>query len=202
VFLGVLAGLSLLAAGCGGSKSPSIASIGTTSSSGAASSTNASGGAAGSGSPSSETQLQQDALAYARCMRADGVPNFPDPEAGGGFLFHAGAGIDPSSPAFRAAQAKCKKLLPNGGPPGPGSTTHPSAQALAQMVNVAQCMRLHGVSDFPDPKTTVPTNPFDGGTGVISDIDGVILVFPSTIDEQSPLFLRAAAACKFPLHNH
>jgi hypothetical protein len=37
---------------------------------------------------------------------------------------------------------------------------------------------------------------------VISNIDGVVLVFPGTIDEQSPAFTRAAAACRFPLHNH
>jgi hypothetical protein len=64
-------------------------------------------------------------------------------------------------------------------------------------------MRQHGVDDFPDPRTSVPSNPFgSGGAGVISDIEGVILVFPSTIDQQSPVFTRAAAACAFPLHNH
>jgi hypothetical protein len=37
---------------------------------------------------------------------------------------------------------------------------------------------------------------------VISDIEGVILIFPSTIDQRSPIFTRAAATCAFPLHNH
>jgi len=204
MFAGALAGLSLLASGCGGSKPPSVASIGTTTSAGAARGTNATSGAASSGSAPSQTQLQQDSLAYAECMRANGVPSFPDPSAGGGFEFQSGGGIDPSSPVFKAAQAKCRKLLPSGGPPGPGSATHPSAQALTQMVKVAQCMRRHGVPDFPDPRTSVPSNPFPAGStgGVISDIDGVILVFPATLDEQSPLFTRAAAACQFPLHNH
>jgi hypothetical protein len=65
-------------------------------------------------------------------------------------------------------------------------------------------MRQHGVPDFPDPRTSVPPNPLgsDSGAGVISDIEGVILIFPSTIDEQAPVFTRAAAACAFPLHNH
>jgi hypothetical protein len=136
-------------------------------------------------------------------MRANGVPNFPDPSAGGGFVFQAGSGVDPSSPAFTAARAKCQKLLPTIGL-APGSTTQPTAQWLAHMVKVAQCMRRRGIPDFPDPKTSVPSNPFPGGSpgGVISDIQGVILVFPSTIDMQSPLFTRAAAACGFPLHNH
>ena len=132
-------------------------------------------------------------------MRSSGVPNFPDPTAGGGFLFHTGAGIDPSSPAFKAAQAKCHKLLPAGGPP---SRTNPSPQTLARFLKVARCMRTHGIPAFPDPRTSVPSNPFGSGAGVISDIEGVILIFPSAIDQQSPAFTRAAAACAFPLHNH
>jgi hypothetical protein len=135
-------------------------------------------------------------------MRANGVPNFPDPAPGGGFVFPAHSGLNPSTPVFRAAQAKCLKLMPGGGPPGPGTQTHPSPQALAQMLTVAQCMRRHGIYDFPEPRTSVPRHPFPGGAGVISDIDGVILVFPATINEQSPQFTHAAAACRFPLHNH
>ena len=42
------------------------------------------------------------------------------------------------------------------------------------MVNVAQCMRRHGIPNFPDPRTSIPSNPRAavGGTGVISNIDG------------------------------
>jgi hypothetical protein len=62
-------------------------------------------------------------------------------------------------------------------------------------------MRRHGITNFPDPRTTAPSRPL-AGTGVISDRDGVILVFPHTIDEQSPLFARAAAVCGFQVTNH
>ena len=134
-------------------------------------------------------------------MRANGVPTFPDP-SGQGFEIQPGSGIDPSSPAFQAAQAKCQKLMPAGGP-APGTVTHPSTQWLAHMVKVAQCMRGHGVPNFPDPTTTVPSPSTLHGGGVISDIDGVVFVFPAaTIDPQSPAFTRAAKACGFPLHNH
>jgi hypothetical protein len=68
------------------------------------------------------------------------------------------------------------------------------------MVKVAQCMRQHGITDFPDPRTTVPSLP--AGGGVISDIEGVIFFFPASTDSQSPAFTRAAKACGFPLHNH
>ncbi len=50
-------------------------------------------------------QLRQE-LAFARCMRAHGVPNFPDPSSSGA---QAGppAGIDPQSPAFQTAARVC-----------------------------------------------------------------------------------------------
>ncbi len=197
------AAAAIVLAGCGGSKSPSVASFATTASSSAPGSTDTSR-ETGSGASGSQTQLQQAVLKFAQCMRANGVHNFPDPSPGGGFVFRAGSGFDPSSPAVKAAQAKCQELLPGGGPPGPGTVTHPSPQWLAHMVKVAQCMRRHGISDFPDPRTSVPSNPFpaDSGGGVISDIDGVILVFPATIDTQSALFTRAAVVCQFPVHNH
>ena len=181
----------LLAAGCGGgTKAPSVASVATT--------TRTTSTAA-----PIETQLQQDALKYSECMRAHGVPSFPDPQPGGGFVFQAGSGVDPSSPAFEAAHAKCQKLMPVPAGLAPGSTSHPSAQWLAQMEKAAQCMRRHGVPSFPDPRTSVPSNPFpSGGSGVISNIQGAIFVFPDTLNVQSPSFVHAAAVCKFPLHNH
>jgi hypothetical protein len=48
-------------------------------------------------------------------MRGHGVPNYPDPITGptGGQAINLGPeGIDPSSPAFQAAQAACEKLFP------------------------------------------------------------------------------------------
>jgi hypothetical protein len=190
----VLATVAALLAGCGGGSSSNegVAHLATNTRS--STTTGDAAASPGSGSP------EAAALAFASCMRSGGVPNFPDPKPGGGFLFHTGAGVDPSSPAFKAAQAKCKKLLP----PGPGSGPPPSAQAVAHMLKISQCMRRHGVPEFPDPRTTVPSNPRAalGGSGVISDIEGVILVFPSTIDQQSPAFTHAATVCAFPLHNH
>ena len=194
--LALLAAAAAALAGCGGSKAnaPAVATVATTTSSAATSGAQATTSSA----PSGPTQLQQQALAYARCMRANGVPRFPDPSGGGGFLFSPGSGVDPSSPAFQAAQAKCRKLLPAG--LTPGSTTHPTAAWLARMVKAAQCMRRHGIAGFPDPVTTVPARlPVNG---LVSDIQGAIFVFPGSLDTQSALFVRAANACGFPLHNH
>jgi hypothetical protein len=184
--------VALAVAGCGGSSSPSVAHLSPTKS---VSRTSPEGGGA---SPDSPVGLQQAGVAYAKCMRANGVPSFPDPNAGGGLSFHARAGLA-NSPLFNAARAKCDHLLPEG---GPGSGPPPSAQTLARFLNIARCMRQHGVSGFPDPRTTAPPKPFGSGIAELSDIEGVILLFPRTIDQQSPVFERAAATCAFPLHNH
>jgi hypothetical protein len=189
----VLASAALLLAGCGGGSSADggVAHLGSHTESSAAGD-----GAASPGSGSPEAAL----LAFAKCMRSNGMPTFPDP-SGGGFRFRRGAGVDPRSPAFKAAQVKCKRFQPGG---GLGSGPPPSAQVLAHWVNVSQCMRSHGVPAFPDPRTSVPSNlhpPAGAARFVISDIEGVILVMGS-IDTQSPAFTRAAAACAFPLHNH
>lgn len=182
-----IAGASLLAAACDTAVvSPGVASIGTTTTTQASSSSGA-----------NSASIYSDELKFAECMRSNGVPNFPDPSANGNFEYPAGGN---SSPAQRAAQAKCQKLLPGGGSPGSGTTTHPTAAALAQMLKVSQCMRRHGILNFPDPTTSIPVN--RAGLQEISDRDGVIFEFPRSLDMQSPQFARAAAACNFPLTNH
>ena len=66
-------------------------------------------------------KLKAQALAMSRCMRSHGVPNFPDPTfqtgPGGGVaagIRISGAGINPNSPAFQAAQKACAQFF--GGP--------------------------------------------------------------------------------------
>jgi hypothetical protein len=128
-------------------------------------------------------------VAFSQCMRANGVPNFPDPKGGGGIQLSAG--INPKAPAFKSAQAKCKHLLPGGGPPsGP-----PSAQAKLRALQIAECMRNHGVTGFPDPTDTPPSSP--NGYSQILDMAGAVLAVPSTIDTQSPVYRTAAKACAF-----
>jgi hypothetical protein len=64
--------------------------------------------------PSQVAQL----LDYAKCMRAHGLANFPDPTSSG---LGALNGIDPNSPHFNAASQACQSLLPNLGGNGPVS---------------------------------------------------------------------------------
>jgi hypothetical protein len=72
------------------------------------------------------------ALKYARCMRAHGVPNLPDPVTSppapstnviivGAIFFAVGSTIDPGAPAFRHADRLCAGLggpAPRGHPQG------------------------------------------------------------------------------------
>lgn len=128
---------------------------------------------------------------FAACMRADGVPSFPDPTGGGGIHISSSSGINPASPAFQAAQSKCRHLLPGGGPP----TGPPSAQAKLAVLKVSECMRRHGISGFPDPTLKLPSSP--SGYAEVTDRGGVVLAVPSTIDVQSPAYQQASAACGF-----
>ncbi len=61
---------------------------------------------AGPGNASSPQNLA-DELKFAKCMRAHGVPDFPDPNSNGGFS--GSGGIDPQSASFQKAQANCFK---------------------------------------------------------------------------------------------
>jgi hypothetical protein len=60
----------------------------------------------GSPNPAQDAQQQAHLLAFARCMRTHGTPNFPDPTATGGFPASI-ARIDRTSPAFRSAAKTC-----------------------------------------------------------------------------------------------
>jgi len=179
---GILVG-GLLQAGCGGSSSgPTVATAGRASTT-----------TPGSTAPAAAAS---GPLAFAKCMRANGVPTFPDPIPGGGFELGAGSATNPASPAFRAAQAKCQRFMQVPGGSGESSfSAQDEAHALAQLRSVAQCMRGHGISDFPDPRATRPPNLNPGEFSVITDYEGVFLLFPATIDMQSPAWEHAAAAC-------
>jgi hypothetical protein len=145
-----------------------------------------------SASGSAQSSTNQSAFVnFSKCMRTHGVTNFPDPSAGGGIQLSSSSGINSFSPAFKAAQSHCRKLLPGGGPP----TGPPTAQAERQALETSECMRKHGVSGFPDPTLKAPTNP--AGYSAIEDHGGVILAIPSSINPQSPAFQKAAQACQF-----
>jgi hypothetical protein len=70
--------------------------------------------------PAQQHQVTLLALKFAGCMRAHGIPNFPDP-TGSGFEFAPPPGFNPQSPQAQAAQQACRKYMNAAGkiiPPG------------------------------------------------------------------------------------
>ena len=120
----------------------------------------------------------QAALAYARCMRTHGVPGFPDPDSNGDFHNLANS----ASSQETAANQVCHHLLNT----GDQANAARQQQGLGQALKYAQCMRAHGVPNFPDPHTT------PGGIGVPSGI-GFDL---SGIDQNSAQYRSADQACQ------
>ena len=112
---------------------------------------------------------------------------------GGGFAFHApgsiiarvqgGAGEVPEAPAGRR-------------PPCPGSKTPPPHRLWGSCSRSRSACASMASPQFPDPRTSVPSNPF--GIAEITDFEGAILLFPSTINMQAPAYRQALTACGAP----
>ena len=94
------------------------------------------------------------AVKFARCMRSNGVSDFPDPGGSGKLTIDAvanGSSLDTSSPAFTQAISACKDLEPAGFTGGKRSSQQQSAA-----LTFARCIRANGVKDFPDPTPDGP----------------------------------------------
>ena len=128
--------LAVLAAGCGGSSSPGVASIGQA--------TNA-------------RATRPSFAATYHCFAAHGYPNYRMPnanKAGGNGWYRRGNQIvlTPaflklySGPKFEAAQKACSPLFPP-------VKRDPAVVAadVAQARNFARCARAHGMPNVPDP---------------------------------------------------
>ena len=191
--------VGVLIAGCGGGgKSPGVANVSTSTTSSthtsSSSTANGSGTALSGGGPSSgsgrgaprsgfaiATGNPQQALKLSECMRANGVPNFPDPNGQGVIQ---GSGIDPNSSAFQKAQQTCAKKI--GGGKGTRSPAQ-QAQAEAAALAFSKCMRSHGVSDFPDPQF--------GAGGSIRISLHASAGSSGGLDPGSPIFQKAQQTC-------
>ena len=142
--------LGVIVAGCsGGSPVPTAGSQSTTTA------------APAGGSASSGATALAEAVAYSQCIRSHGVPNFPDPvqTPSGGYGYRT-AGIDPNSAAFQGALQACKAL------PSPWNSTGQQLSPAQQQawLSWAQCIRAHGLPDFPDP-TFSGSEVHDSGVG-------------------------------------
>jgi hypothetical protein len=160
-----LASLALALAACGGGSSrPQVAG------SGSSSKTTSSSSKSSSGEP----------LKYADCMRTHGLSDFPDPDSSGGFAMPQD--IDPNSARYETAANACKAYA------GSGLNLTPAreAQIEAHALKFAECMRGHGVPNYPDPTI----NFSNGGVSSGQDLGG-----QSGVDPKSPTFQAAQKAC-------
>lgn len=89
-------------------------------------------------------------LAFSRCMRLQGVPNFPDPDPStDNVKVTAAEQLGVSSSQLQSAETACQHLLPPG-----ANDQFPPAEVqllLPGMLSFSQCMRTHGLPGFPDP---------------------------------------------------
>ena len=143
--LAAVAMVALMPAGC--SNAPAVPGA-STAGGGALAST----AAATTAGPS--TAARDLALRFARCMRANGVTNFPDPNASGALTIDGianGSSLNTDSAPFKRAISACRDLEPPG---FTGTVRSPEQQAAA--LKFAQCVRDNGVKDFPDPAPDAP----------------------------------------------
>ena len=143
------------------------------------------GGDEGEPEPSGADKARDGALAFARCMRENGV-DMPDPRSDGSGRILIGPGpggdgqarFDPSDPTFRKADEACRKHLEAG-------FEEPGEEEQAEMrdafVKYARCMREEGI-DLPDPDP--------GGGGFRMRLGD-----PDAPDLESPAFKEADGRC-------
>ncbi|WP_238009845.1 hypothetical protein KZZ52_15065 [Dactylosporangium sp. AC04546] len=116
-------------------------------------------------------ERKQRALKFAECMREHGV-DMPDPN---GAEFLGGEGVEGvSKDKLNAATEACRQYMPTD-----NELRTPSAQDVEQMRKLAQCMREHGIANFPDPGP-----------------DGSVSLGGTGIDPKDAAFKAAEEACK------
>ncbi|MEV0669222.1 hypothetical protein [Mycobacterium sp. NPDC050441] len=89
---------------------------------------------------------QEQATKYSECMRANGVADFPNPNAEDHIPY---GGISVSKATWQNAVGACANLQP---PAWSADAQRTPAQQDAAL-KFAQCVRDNGVLDFPDPAT-------------------------------------------------
>ena len=156
----MVAAVALVSAGCGSGSGGGTTAGTTNRQSGRGSATNASAHA--------------KAVRFAECMRDNGVGAFPDPDASGRLTLDGvvnGSSIDPNGAAWKQAITACKGLEPPG---FAGSKATP--EQMSARLEFAQCVRDHGVRDFPDPTrdgplvdtNRIPSTATSGGMSILN----------------------------------
>ena len=123
-----------------------------------------------------QTAYQRE-LGYAECMRAHGLPGFPDPQSNGTFNSTRANAGDFHGPQFLSANKACAHLQ------GPGMTPAQQRQLTDQALLFVACMHAHGITNF---RYFPAQRGHTGGIGVQGPAAEV----------NSPQFLSAQQACR------
>lgn len=148
----------------------------------------------GSTSSSAGAPTYAQEVAFAQCMRGHGVPDFPDPNSLGGYTLTnngsiegaGGAAVDINSSQAQKAYGDCRHVLPGGPSIEQLEQLEQQAQQrrakeLPELLRFSQCMRGHGVPDFPDLGSSGQSPPPGGG---------------AALDPNTPQFKTAEAVCQ------
>jgi hypothetical protein len=184
--LGLLAAPTL--ASCGSDPRAAADEVAAIDSNGADTSTTTP--ADGSAAP---TDPREAMLAFTECMRDHGI-DMPDPQVassgeGGPAVVSSAEGpgsgpgteFDPQSEAFQAAQKDCQHFMDD----ARGDIDIDPAQVAEQqqqMLDNAQCMRDHGIVNFPDP--------------TFGENGSVTMTLDPSVDPNSDEFKAAEEACR------
>jgi hypothetical protein len=150
--MATIAVIAVTSAGCS-SHSPADTGSATIGTPGASSGNGTAAGNSTHGAKGTASTREQ-AVKFAECMRGNGVSGFPDPDAFGTLTIDGvvnGSSVDTSSASWKRAIGACQDLQPAG---FTGKGRSPQQQQAA--VRFAQCIRDHGVKDFPDPVKDQP----------------------------------------------
>ncbi|HEY2201367.1 MAG TPA: hypothetical protein VGH56_05735 [Solirubrobacteraceae bacterium] len=135
----------------------------------------------------SQSTITQQALAFARCMRAHGVRTWPDPNSSGVFPKLSPQQLGVSRSRLQTAQTACSHLLPNGAlPPGVQPTPAELRKMERDALSFARCMRSHRVPTWPDYTLR-------GGIPIF-DLHG------TSIDPNTPQIVATQQRCMSLLH--
>ena len=126
--------------------------------------------------PSSSDGNFEQALVYSKCMRANGVPNFPDPQQQGNGV-RVDVGKNMNTPEMKKALEACRDKMPQGDVDGPNGGSIDSAK----LADWTKCMRVK-LPKFPDPDVS--------GNGITVTLRG------TGIKGDSAEFQNARRACQ------
>jgi hypothetical protein len=102
------------------------------------------------------------AVGYSHCIRAHGVPNFPDPGSAGKLPKASAQQLGVSSAQLATAERACQSQLPDAGNTQEqqaelacatsGSCSAANvARWMSGLRTLAKCLRSHGTPNWPDP---------------------------------------------------